>query len=181
MRGEISRHEKYHSTRPNAVNIWLAICRAQDSICPMGSPYNPDRRGFFRRLLAEAGATVDEIRGIPQCRISQIPELPDEKLARFTVRIRPEAAVSLRKGVTTAQAPGDGDGMGEVELFRSGERAQFIFNRFDGRADLLAIADETHELFGLEIDEAFDEVKGLFLRLCALGVGAPANLPQLEG
>jgi hypothetical protein len=130
----------------------------------------PQRRRFIRLLLGEAASFVDEMGGTPQLRLDQIPDLPDEKLARLIPVVVENVRLGYAAGVLTATIPGKAQPM---QLFATNSTEFRIFNCFDGARSLEAVCLELAPAGAQAVP--FAQVKECFLKLVSAGVCVPAN------
>jgi hypothetical protein len=132
---------------------------------------NRIRRGFFRRLVAETISTVEEARGVPQLRLDQIGAQPDDVIGAMVPEWNLSGEIRLHD---TRLVRVGRDGTPGATLLELGPLQLRLLALFDGRHDVDAIATAWAEANGLPIDEAFAQVKRLFLPLAELAVLVPA-------
>jgi hypothetical protein len=140
----------------------------------------PSRRAFFRLLADEGCATVEELRGRRQLRLSELPRLPDALLAQIVPVILPGVRIEVTGEVVLGKLPGREEA---VELFAyelSESVDSFIFNRFNGQKPIGRISQDLAAAKSLGPEESFGRVREFFLRLVRHGVCAPGN-PVVEG
>jgi hypothetical protein len=136
----------------------------------------PRRRLFARRLLAETAAFVKEIRGEPQRRLSDLADLPRERLALLTGVVAPgvewtesDAAVQF---LSRAE---DGSATCIAVLDRTPENLA-VLDRLNGVRTLGEIADSLTQNLGLEHERAWSHVVTTFFGLVGKGACVPANV-----
>ena len=131
-----------------------------------------ERRSFLKSILVEAIHFREEIGGIQQFRLSEIRDLPDEKLS-----------CSIPMLVGGHQFFIDEDG---VKICRNGnEDALHIFplepsiviilRTFDGKVSLGEIGCQLAEKMGWEKEQGFARAKEVFFSLIDIAVCVPAN------
>jgi hypothetical protein len=131
------------------------------------------RRAFFRWLAREGAVKVDEMRGIPQLRLSDLPQVPPARLAGLRPAILPGVEIILAEGAVLGRLAGRADA---IPLFPRAPVPLAIFNCFNGTDTLLHAAESVCAATGMEPEAAFGAARSLFLQLVALGVCAPANI-----
>src|SRR5688500_1502113 len=89
----------------------------------------PARRGFFRSLAGEVGSFIEEVQGVAQLRLDELPALPDDKLALLAPEVRDGVRLSYSGGLVLATLAADRP---PVELFRSDSDDLRVFACFDG-------------------------------------------------
>ncbi len=135
----------------------------------------PSRRAFFRLLADEGCANVERMRGRPQLRLSELPQLPKDALEQIVPVILPSVQIVVADEFVLGRLPGRD---APVELFAREplETADsFIFNRFNGHLSIRQISRELAAAKSFEAAEGFDRVREFFLRLVRLGVCVPGN------
>ena len=135
-----------------------------------------NRRRFFRFLAREGISTVDELRGIPQCNLDELPALPDQQLALLTPGVREGVEIIPGDGVVLARRSPDTE---PVLLFRTDPATLLLFNRFDGSTSLGAAAQSLATAMEWSEAKSFVAAKALFLHLVRLQVCVPRNAPPL--
>lgn len=132
----------------------------------------PNRRNFFRWLAGEVCAACDEMRGIPQLRLSDISALSDAELAEIRPVVREGVRIIVREEHVFAEVSDDRDA---VALFPVDSTDTLGFNRFDGQKRMRQIGDELAAAMSSQEADGFAHVRGLFLRLVDLGVCVPGS------
>ena len=130
------------------------------------------RRGFFRLFAREGVAALDELRGRPQLRLADLPQLPDATLAQLAPAILEGVTVIPGDQQVSARPPASEKA---IVLFPRDPVPVFIFNRFDGRTTLGEISQELSADRQWTEGQSFAAVKALFLRLVRLRVCVPGN------
>ncbi|MBN1542625.1 hypothetical protein JW992_10805 [candidate division KSB1 bacterium] len=129
---------------------------------------NIDRRRFFRHFFGQSAVLTDEARGKPQLRLSDLPKLTDEQLARIYPKLIANTVIRTAKdGRTTChqeQTPETRVPLNEAEAH--------IISAFDGRKSIGQIAAGLKQQ---NAESAFAETKSLFLRLVDAGLCFPTN------
>jgi hypothetical protein len=134
-----------------------------------------DRRLFFRWLARKGAFKVDEIRGVPQRLLDDIPALPDAELASIVPGIVGGVAISPRGAEVWAVTRGGQPTA--VKLFGDDPVALSLFNQFNGQTALGDAALRLGEIMNWPAERSFAVARAFFLRLVRLGVCAPVNLP----
>jgi len=130
------------------------------------------RRNFFRSLAREAVVRADEMRGVPQMRLDQLDQLPEEVLARLIPGIAPGVQILPGEDVVRGRVPGVEE---PLVLFWRAPAELFVFNRFNGRNRLGQVAEEWAAETGTEYARAFGFTRAIFLGLVRLRVCVPVN------
>ncbi|MBZ5510035.1 MAG: hypothetical protein LAN70_02590 [Acidobacteriia bacterium] len=130
------------------------------------------RRAFFRWLARESVIQFDELRGRPQLRLSDLPQLPVAQVAALKPGIVPGVEIIPAGDRVLARLPKRTDA---VTLFSLHPMQLAIFNRFNGMSTLAEVAESVCAQSGQPPEEVFAATRSLFLRLAALGVCAPVN------
>lgn len=138
------------------------------------SPEIARRRKFFRRLASDTVALSDEMAGVTQCRLSELPQLADIDLGTLVPLILPGTMIDVQNGQVVARLH-DTD---EWKILFTPEKANTeIFNRFDGQTSLAGVTQELAVSLHEEPAATLARVRTLFLHLVALGICVPANPP----
>jgi hypothetical protein len=140
-----------------------------------GSP-PPPRRLFAKRALGEAAALIEEVRGRPQRRLSDLADLPPEKLARLKGGLRPDVPWTVaNQAVCLISQEADGSRVSAAVLACTPENLA-VFNRINGSYTLGQVADAVAEELGWERERAWSHVTGVFLGLVEKGLCLPTNV-----
>lgn len=143
-------------------------------------PVDPQRRRFFRRMVAEILSVCEEIGGRPQLKIHELSQLPDTVLRNI---------VPVAKANQPTKIEGDQllyyncDTRAYKMVCRlSPEQKQFILS-MDGRRTLDQLARKVAQACRLDPSKAYAIVKALFCRLARIGVCIPkgAHLDRTPG
>jgi len=137
-----------------------------------------NRRRFFRSLAREGLSAVDELRGIPQGKLEDLPKLSGEQLAQLVPAIAEGVEILPGEEAVRARRPKDA---APVELFRMDPATILLFNSFDGTKTLGDCAAELAAATGWPPERSFAAAKGLFLHLTRLRVCVPQNAPPPGG
>lgn len=136
----------------------------------------PSRRLFARRLLGEAAAFVKEMSGEPQRRLSDLADLPRERLALLTGAVAPGVEwTESDQAVQFLSRAADGSATCIAVLERSPENLA-VFDRLNGVRTLGEIADSLTQDLGLEREQAWSHAVTTFFGLVEKGVCVPANV-----
>ncbi len=136
------------------------------------SPTGQTRRGFFKHLLGETIAVVEEFAGRPQLRLEDLGHLPDEKIAKIIPVVSRNYKIVVDETEVSAHAIQTGS---VIPLFTVERANTFTFNLFNGKTELGDIARRLAAEMGWEEDESFAYAKQLFLSLTRKRVLAPSN------
>jgi hypothetical protein len=131
-----------------------------------------NRRRFFRSLVGEVISLFEEIRGTPQCRISELFHLPDQTLAKVKPLVQPNIVIAQEQGQVYAYPPGRQEG---ILLFPAEDENITILEQFNGKLTIAAIAKEFAENNSWSDERAFLFVKDIFLSLVELHICVPSN------
>ncbi|MBI5084845.1 MAG: hypothetical protein HZB13_09645 [Acidobacteria bacterium] len=137
-----------------------------------------NRRRFFRFLAREGLAAVDELRGIPQADLGDLPKLPGRQLAQLIPAVLEEVEILPGEEAVRARRPKD---VAPVELFRIDPATIRLFNSFDGTRTLGDCAAELAASTGWPPERSFAAARSLFLHLARLRVCVPQNAPPPGG
>ncbi len=130
------------------------------------------RRRFFKQLARESLTFVDEIRGIPQCRLSDLQRLPDQTISKLIPQVSPGVQILVEDGQVRARIPG----REELKvLFGLEEPELEIFNQFNGINTVAQVAEYLARHHGGSTDEMLPRVRALFFRLAQESVCVPGN------
>jgi len=130
------------------------------------------RRRFFKQLARESLTFVDEIRGIPQCRLSDLQKLPDQTISKLIPRVSPGVQIIVGDGQVRARIPG----RKELKVLFGVEAPELeIFNRFNGINTIAQVTEHLARLYGVSGDEMLPRVRALFFRLAQESVCVPGN------
>jgi hypothetical protein len=136
----------------------------------------PRRRLFARRLVAEAAAFVKEIGGEPQRRLSDLADLPRERLALLTGAVAQGVEwTESAEAVQFLSRASDGSATCIAVLERTPENLA-VFDRLNGVRTLGEIADSLTQDLGLEREQAWGHAVTTFFGLVEKGVCVPANV-----
>jgi hypothetical protein len=131
------------------------------------------RRRFFRFFLSETMCLVDEIRGKPQMRLSELDQVPDDVVRkmipvfgkRCPYRIEGDRLLIEHKKT----------GLFE-EIYHLDPAEMYILPCFDGHHSLEDIGRHLEDRFDQDKEEAYQRVKSLFVVLAKRMVCYPANV-----
>lgn len=139
-----------------------------------GKPRFPvlSRRGFFKSMMGEVVSAVEEYRGTPQFRLSDLWELPDEMVAR----IKPVTVARVDIVIDGGHVWGIMvDQKKRVSLFEAKEENLFVFERMNKDLTIGEIGKNLSNAMHWDEAEAFLFVKRLFLSLVESRVCVPGN------
>jgi hypothetical protein len=134
------------------------------------------RRGFWRGLLQETLSFHEEVKGITQCFLDDIGNLPDAVAAEIIPvwmngrepDIRPNGIYQTGKDGKT------------VCVLALTAREQAMLAQYNGGRNLNAISQCIALEFGLAADKAFASTRDLFTQLCLAGFCHPAAAHNIE-
>jgi len=130
------------------------------------------RRRFFKQLARESLTFVDEIRGIPQCRLSDLQKLPDQTISKIIPQVSPGVQIIVEDGQVRARIPG----RKELKVLFGLEGPELeVFNQFNGINTVAQITEHLARLRGVSGDEVLPRVRALFFRLAQESVCVPGN------
>jgi len=130
---------------------------------------NP-RRTFFRWMVRQGLLAFEEMRGRPQMRLSDLPDLPLAEIAAMQPAVLADVTIFTTGDFVFARLTGAVDA---IALFSISSPELTIFNRFNGMNTLAHVAADWSNESGRPAEEAFLDVRNLFLRMTHLGVCAP--------
>ncbi|MCC6155360.1 MAG: hypothetical protein IT367_16445 [Candidatus Hydrogenedentes bacterium] len=129
------------------------------------------RRVFFEYLTDEIFAAVDDCRGRPSFKLSELDELADEDIGRLVPALLDVSAVTTSGGevILTQRS-----GYHEV-LFRKNTFEEETWSRIDGSATIKEIADTMAPLWLVPEQISFTRVRVLFILLVKKQICLPLN------
>ncbi|MGE5391382.1 MAG: hypothetical protein ACM3PE_10005 [Deltaproteobacteria bacterium] len=134
------------------------------------------RRGFFKSLVGQISALVDELSGLPQLSLADLPQLPDETMAQVKPLIIKEIFITVDDEYIFARKPGKDQ---DIRLIATDRANLYVFNLFNGILPLAEIAGHLAEYMTWDEEKSFDFTRNLFLDLVRIGVCVPGNSPDL--
>ncbi|MEZ5397864.1 MAG: hypothetical protein R2724_34565 [Bryobacterales bacterium] len=118
-------------------------------------------------------ATVDEMKGVPQFKLSELGLLSDERLGNIIPKVlEDKIRIEENRALFVKQRKSDI----EKQLLVMTSVEQAIFKHFSGTLDIREIAYRVSKRHDLEIEEAFQATKNLFLNLAKYCVCFPVNI-----
>jgi hypothetical protein len=130
------------------------------------------RRHFFKQFARESLTFVDEIRGIPQCRLSDLHKLPDNVVLNLIPQVCPGVQILVEDGQVRARIPGREE---SKTLFALEDPDLEIFNQFNGINTIAQVAQNLAGLHSCNPDDMLPRVRGLFFRLAQQSICVPGN------
>lgn len=134
--------------------------------------FNPKRRHFFRALVAETIAWMEEFSGRPQLRLDELKSVPDEILLEMVPVFNARNPSRIEDGWLVVRNMQNG---GFNPYLRLGEHETYILACFDGFHSIEGICNRLQTDFKLNQTQAFDRVKRLFVQLAEAGVCHPSG------
>ncbi len=134
--------------------------------------FNPKRRHFFRALVTETVAWVEEVSGHPQLRLDELKRVPDETLLKMVPVFNTRKPSRIENGWLAARNMEDG---GFIPYRKLGKHEAYILACFDGFHSIQGIRDRLQTDFKLNQTQAFDRVKQLFVQLAEAGFCHPVG------
>ena len=130
------------------------------------------RRAFLSSLVGTVITTVDEARGVPYFRLSELPTLPEAQLRQLIPKVVEGRVQALDPGrlLIKHQDPG---AEGSEQILDSIEQA--VFAEFRGQKSIGQIAGEIADRRGLDPGEAYRLTSTLFLQLARQYACVPVN------
>jgi hypothetical protein len=138
----------------------------------VSTPIKNSRRHFFRRFIAETISLAEEICGRPQCRLSDVNQLPDSIIRTIvpvykrTIDYRIQRNRLLLKDIKTSSY---------ITLCHLSAQDCFIMQCINTGKTLDQIAELVENEFGEDSQKAYLKVKSLFLKLVSHAICHPAN------
>jgi hypothetical protein len=136
------------------------------------------RRNFFRTFFSETIATVEEIRGIPQCSLAELSTLSEDTW-RKTVPLAANPGVYRVAGECLLRTDGKQRTGDLVRRFH--EIEDRALQLFDGHHSLSQVAEELTYHYLLDPEEAFQSVKSLFNEMAGYRVYLPESPSETCG
>jgi hypothetical protein len=139
-------------------------------------PTPPSRRVFARRAVAEALSFVEEVVGRPQRKLSDLADLPRERLGLLKGAVRRDIELTVTDaGLSVVTRSADGACASRWVMACTAENTG-VFNRLTGDLTLDEVAAEITADLGWPDERAWDHTKSLFFELVERGVCLPANV-----
>lgn len=131
-----------------------------------------DRRDFFKALFSETVAFFDEIKGIPQLRLTNLWKMPDDRMVLIKPVIRTNVDIIPTEKKTSARFHGKKE---HFILFDYEPPNIFVFNRFNGLTTIGQIGKELARAMSWNDEKGFAHARDLFLHLVHLKICLPGN------
>jgi hypothetical protein len=135
------------------------------------------RRIFFRAFLSETIGTVEEMRGIPQCPLADIPTISDDILREVIPLPVGQGNYCLKEDVLLRTDRRIGS---DSVVRRFHEIESRILLLFDGQRTIGGVAREMAYHYLLDPEEAFQLVKSLFCEMAGFRVFIPCSPPNRD-
>jgi len=135
------------------------------------------RRSFFRHLVAEAVSLVEEVRGRPQMRLSELDQVPDEIVRQMVPVFNKRCSYFIENNRVLLKHKKTGI---YQEIYRLDSKEQYMIQYFDGQHTLEAIGRRVANEFGVDEETAYQQVKALFIFLAKQFVCIPAYAHAVE-
>ena len=135
------------------------------------------RRQFFRLLLSEAIGLVEEIKGKPQMRLSDLDQVPDDVMRQMAPVFNKDCLYRFDDNRLLIK-PKETDEF--QELYRFNAQEMSILQQFDKQVTLAEIGRRVAQEFGQNEERAYQQVKTLFLMLAKRGLCHPAQAHELN-
>jgi hypothetical protein len=132
-----------------------------------------NRRKFFRSLVGETLNLVETISGKPHLSLSEISELPDEKILELMPMMGDWVEILVDNNGVKAKHNSSQE---TLELFQRDSIEADIFNHFNGQHSIEQIAQDLATTRSLDIDKSFQLVRNFFIRLVQMGFCVPSNM-----
>lgn len=130
------------------------------------------RRTFFKYMTCNILVAIDEIRGIPQLKLSDLEELPVEQIKRIIPKIDDRNIYFIERGILWSK---DRKTMTVKNICEIDPVEQTIFKRFSGIETVGEIALWASEHHNLIPEEGFRITSEFFIRLAKNRVCFPGN------
>ena len=140
----------------------------ESSLNPIVTP----RRNFFRYLLSEAIGLVEEFRGKPQMRLSDLSQVPDELLRQMMPVLNETRSYSIEQDRVLLHHRNRETSQ---EVYHLNVNEHYMLRFFDGQHSLEDIGRHVANEFGTDTENAYLEVKILFLALAKFAICHPAQ------
>jgi hypothetical protein len=136
------------------------------------------RRHFFRRFLGETACFIDELRGRPQKKLSELDQVPDH-IVRKMIPIKNQSDhYQFNNNILLIRDKDIGEFQEVLELnLREKEIVELFDNEYD--YNLQEIASLLNGESGEQSEDIYQEVKKLFIKLAKHAVYFPAE-PQYD-
>ena len=131
-----------------------------------------ERRAFFRSLFSEAVHFREGMQGKPQFRLSEIKNLPDEKVSRIMPMILENYEVIVDESEIRIY---DHKGEKTIQTFPLEPAGVLTLRMFDGATPLGEISRQLADKMGWQEEQGYEYAKALFLTLVDLIVCVPSN------
>jgi hypothetical protein len=135
--------------------------------------FNNPRRAFFKYLLSNLIATIDEMRGRPQHRLIDLDKLPEKQLKNLIPKINSNENIYFsNNGILCSK----GKNLSAYrELLILDQYELYVSKCFLGTNTIGEISSWTSKHYGLSQEEGFRITSQTFMRLVKKGVCRPKN------
>jgi|GEM_PF-2411501 len=131
-----------------------------------------DRRAFFRRFLGQSAVIADEVRGVRQLRLSDLPQLSPGLLREIIPVMLPEVKLESEEGRTILRySPPQG---GETILELS-EAEKQVLEQFTGWQSIARTTALLAAAWQCDDESAFARIRSCFLKWADMGICYPRN------
>jgi hypothetical protein len=121
------------------------------------------RRQFMRFWIDRGRAEIGRQDGRPAYRIDELSSLPDDRLRRIVPAVAPDAQIDVEGDMAYLRLGAEP----RLPLFPVDSPRATVFNLFDGDTSLAAAAAKLARSDGRSLEQAFAEVRAVFLYLAA--------------
>ena len=133
------------------------------------------RRRFFRLMLSEAIGFVEEIRGKPQMRLSELDQVSDEVLRHMCPVFNETSSYCIENNAILLNYQKNET---SVEVCRLTPQELAMLRYFDGKHTLEEIGYRVAEEFGDGYEDVYQHVKAVFICLAKHFICFPAHGPD---
>jgi hypothetical protein len=139
------------------------------------APLSCSRRAFFPALLREATVTLGMLRGGQGGRLSELGNLPEQKLALLKPIVNPAYEILVEEDSVWGRYKSTG---ATIKLFDLEERESLLaFNMFDGKHNLGQIGRQLAQEMGWPEAAGFVYAKDLFIFAAGYLICVPKDPP----
>lgn len=139
--------------------------------------FSCNRRTFFRALLQELVVTGGSLKGGRGYRLSELGNLPNDKLAQVKPIVNPEYEIFVDQGHVCSRSKRT---QATLKLFPMQRENLVVFNMFNGKHNLGEVGERLSQEMGWDEAKGFEHSKDLFLYLVARLVCIPKDAVEID-
>lgn len=134
--------------------------------------FDHSKRSFLKSFLIETLSIAEELRGIPQYRIDELVNVPDEIFKNMVPVFHGNKPSRVEDGWILLKD----DSSEELRrYYKFKNHEENIFRCFDGNHSISGICNFLQAEFGLNSEETYEQTRSLFIYLAQAGLCHPAG------